>query len=171
MTDSLCLSSIAHFAVPLYITSHFHNSDDAVYSSQPMVPIYHTTLYHNPCKHIRLSLLGSLLCTQQLVPQNCVQELLSETHVNIWMYFQQHSKFLYLWIINGLKEILLTNSQLGVSILWELSGKCWSHSLLGWDNMQFGAGQQCLKEDGNIKGLKNIGTYLPNGMASQPRSP
>jgi len=20
-----------------------------------------------------------------------------------------------------------------------LSGKCWSHSLLGWDNMQFGA--------------------------------
>jgi len=91
---------------PFYITSHFHNFDDAVYSSQPMVPIYHTTLYHNPCKHIRLSLLGSLLCTQQLVPQNCVQELLSETRVNIWTYFQQHSKFLHLWTINGLKEIL-----------------------------------------------------------------
>jgi hypothetical protein len=30
--------------------------------------------------------------------------------------------------------------------------------------MQFSAGQQCLKEDGNIKGLKNIGTYLPNSI-------
>jgi len=68
--------------------------------------MYHTTLYHTPCKHICLSLPGSLLCTQQLVPHNFVQELLSETRVNIWMYFQQHSKSLHLWTINGLKEIL-----------------------------------------------------------------
>jgi hypothetical protein len=96
MTDSLCLSSIAHFALPFYITSHVHNSTLTTTLMTQYVPLNQTTPYHNPCRHICLSLLGSLLCTQQLVAQNFIKELLSETCVNTECTFNSTVNF-YLW--------------------------------------------------------------------------